>query len=79
MFTLPEKKHKRVLIAGKALNGQVINISQAQVSASVMSDDTKFWALVRQALLLFVDAIERYKMQCKQRTAELRKIAKETK
>lgn len=42
-----------------------------------MNDDTKFWELVRQALLLFVDAIERYKMQCKQRTAELRKLAKE--
>ena len=44
-----------------------------------MSDEARFWELVRQALLLFVDAIERYKMQCKQRTAELRKAAKQDK
>jgi len=37
--------------------------------------DAEFWLLVRQALLLFVDAIERrYAMK---RTAELRREARE--
>ena len=37
-----------------------------------MSEDREFWMLVRQALLLFIDAIER-KLCLAPRTAELRK------
>jgi len=37
-------------------------------------DDVQFWALVRQALLLLVDAVERFKLHKKPRTAELRKM-----
>lgn len=40
-----------------------------------MMDDKQFWLLVRQALLLFVDAIERrYGLK---RTAELRKLERD--
>jgi len=38
-------------------------------------DDKEFWLLIRQALLLFVDAIER-KFLVSPRTAEMRKGGK---
>ena len=41
-----------------------------------MMDDSKFWEQVRQALLMFVDAIERRYMPGARCTAELRKEAK---
>jgi hypothetical protein len=39
-------------------------------------DDVSFWMLIRQALLLLVDAIER-KLCLSRRTSELRKETKE--
>ena len=38
-------------------------------------DEREFWGLIRQALLMFVDAIERFQLRLpnEQRTAELRK------
>ena len=38
--------------------------------------EREFWSLIRQALLMFVDAIERRFLADAQRTAELRKLAK---
>jgi len=38
--------------------------------------EREFWSLIRQALLMFVDAIERRFLPGAQRTAELRKLAK---
>jgi hypothetical protein len=40
-----------------------------------MSEDQEFWTLLRQALLMIVDAIERFKLHlaAELRTAELRK------
>jgi hypothetical protein len=39
--------------------------------------DREFWALVRQALLMFVDAIERRYLPDMTRTAEARRMAKQ--
>ena len=41
-----------------------------------MTDDREFWMLVRQALLLFVDAIERRFLPDVVRTAEVRRALK---
>jgi hypothetical protein len=38
-----------------------------------VTDEAQFWRLVRQSLLMFVDAIERRFMPGERRTAELRK------
>jgi hypothetical protein len=42
-----------------------------------MSEDQEFWTMVRQILLLAVDAVERFKLHSKQRTADLRKAVRE--
>ena len=41
-------------------------------------DERDFWAAMRQAYLMQVDAIERYKLKTNPRTAELRKADKQT-
>jgi hypothetical protein len=38
--------------------------------------DREFWTLIRQALLMFVDAIERRYLPDVTRTAEVRRMAK---
>ena len=39
--------------------------------------DREFWLALRQAILMFLDALERYKLPDVTRTAELRKQAKQ--
>ena len=39
--------------------------------------DREFWLAVRQAVLMFLDALERYKLPGLTRTAELRRNAKQ--
>lgn len=41
-----------------------------------MEEEQLFWGLVRQALLMLVDAIERCKLRLPHRTADLRKEAR---
>ena len=38
--------------------------------------DREFWLAVRQTLLMFLDALERYRLPDVTRTAELRKLMK---
>ncbi len=42
-----------------------------------MDKERAFWMLIRQALLMFVDAIELYKIDVPMRTSEIRKIYKQ--
>jgi len=43
----------------------------------VSENERLFWLAVRQGILMLVDAIERYKLDMEQRTAQLRREVKD--